>query len=64
MSSVMLPLFISYDELKDMSDSTIHKLYNAWDLQMWDLEDRTDAYKAIVDFLARQAEFGPPSDVQ
>ena len=53
MSSVTLPLFISYDELKDMSDSTIHKLYTAWDIRMWDLEDRTDAYKAIVDFLAR-----------
>ena len=53
MSSVMLPSFISYDELKDRSDSTIHTLYNAWDVQTWDLVDRTDAYKAIVDFLAR-----------
>jgi hypothetical protein len=53
MASVALPLFISYNDIQQLSRRTRRVLHDAWNPALDDLESRMDAYNTIVEFLAR-----------
>lgn len=51
--SVPLPLYLSLEDVQDPTGFTMRALWNAWRIDMEGIDQRTEAYKEVVDFTAK-----------